>query len=149
MTIDYIASYSSQQDVSNVPKTIDVTNTNGQILGLYDGSSNLINEIKNKYAFSVNNNIKTTMRKYVSNIQKILVDTEPGTVIKIKTSVESQEEEFIVNETGELEIDTGVPTISIDVLKVLGIPHTQGSSIIYEPIEAMIFYTASVRRDYF
>jgi len=45
------------------------------------------------------------IKRYVNGVNSVLVDTEPGTVIYMKTSTMDNAERFVVDHTGELNFD--------------------------------------------
>lgn len=133
MNVDYHITYVEQKYKKDNPKNIRVDRTNGQIYGHYSANTDVCANIKYKYRFS-----QLDFKKYVQGIKSILIDTEPNTRITIKTTADPDGTDLIVNHTGELNIDF---TQFADVYIT--------SYIIKDEVDALIFYCASVRRDYY
>ena len=120
MLVDFRIVNSIEEDLNKVPRNIRSYNANGQLIGTYNQQINIISKIKYKYKHSYQEG-KYKVKRFVNNIKTVLVDTQPGTVIKLKTTIPgSQEDRFVINETGELNFDPNIPTVGIESLKIIG-----------------------------
>lgn len=130
MLIDYRLTKTIKEDTSKDPKIIRMHKVNGQLMGCFDEETELISRINYKYKYTYEKGTDKVKRA-VNGVKTVLVDTEPGAVIKLKTSVMGQEERFVVNETGQLNFDPSVENVYISSLKVVGmnIPFDQNRII--------------------
>ena len=121
MSVDYIINLHIEQDTSKVPKFIRTDNSNGQIIGTFSSSDQLISRVNYKYKYSFTDD-SDKIEKYVNGVKTVLVDTQPGTVVKLRTSADEGNilHRFIVNETGELFFDPCDSTVSITRLYIYG-----------------------------
>ena len=73
-------------------------NTNGQLLGTFSYLDELINRINYQYRYSFTDD-NDKIQKFVNGVKTILVDTEPGVVIKAQTSSDEYDDlhRFIIN----------------------------------------------------
>ena len=103
------------------PKSINIKFVNGQFIGLFTEKDQFVSKINYKYKYTYNvKDSNDKIKRTVNGVQSILIDTEPGTIIKLRTTVMDDQERFIVNETGQLNFDTNDPAISIKSLKIIG-----------------------------
>lgn len=119
MTVDFRLVNIVAEDVSLLPKNIRINSVNGQFIGSFTENDQFISKINYKYRYVYKNN-NDEIKRTVNGVQSVLVDTEPGTIIKLKTEVMNNEERFVVNETGELNFDTQDATIPIKTFKIVG-----------------------------
>lgn len=122
MTVDFRINYPIEEDISLLPKKKEYVNTNGQLVGTFDSSQDLIVQIKYKYFYSYDEQSQK-INKYVQGVKTVLVDTQPGAVIMMKTSTMPSTQgynRFVVDETGVLNFDPGSDTVSITNFKVCG-----------------------------
>ena len=107
MTVDYQLIYTVQEDTSKVPRSIKSQPVVGQIIGKYNKNVNIIDWITYKYYYLIENQ----QCQYINGVQSVTVDTEPGTVVEVLTTVDTDNEselqrsKFIVNETGQLHLE--------------------------------------------
>lgn len=143
MTVDFLIDLYYEQDASQVAKIIQVEQVNGQLEGSYTGEEQLISLLKYKYSFTQYNSTdnKLVFKKNLNGVTSILVDTQPGTEVYIKTSKSSTEAKFIVNETGELRIDPHDVTCFITYLKI------KNENI--AAVDTLVFYEAVIGRSYY
>lgn len=120
MLVDFRLINVMEEDLSNLPKNIRIHNVNGQLIGTYTQQTELISRINYKYKYKYQSG-KDRIERYVSGVKTILIDTQPGTVIKLRTTANNTENRFVVNETGELNFDPNDPQIYIKSLKIAGI----------------------------
>lgn len=133
MNVDYHITYVQQKYKKDNPKNIRIDRANGQLYGHYNANTDIISNIKYKYRYS-----ELDFKKYVQGVKSILIDTEPNTHITIKTTADPNGVDLIVDHTGELNIDF---TQFSDVYIT--------SYILKDEVDALFFYCASVRRDYY
>lgn len=119
MLVDYRLINVVEEDLSSLPKNIRINKVNGQLIGKYSEETELISRINYKYKYTYESG-KDKVERYVNGVNTVLVDTEPGTIIYLKTSVMNNPQRFVVNETGELNFDPNDSTIYINSLKVTG-----------------------------
>ena len=126
MLVDFRLINVIEEDLSTQPKNIRIHKVNGQLIGTYSQQTNLISRINYKYKY-VYQDGKDRIQRKVSGVNTILVDTQPGTVIKLRTSVMNDDLRFVVNETGELNFDPNDSQVSIVTLRITGrnIPYDQ------------------------
>lgn len=123
MLVDFRLMETIEQDITLVPKSRRFNKVNGQLVGTYDENTQLISRINYKYKYTYNtdnDNIKRT----VNGIKNILVDTEPGAIIYLKTSAMDNPGRFVVNANGEFSFDFSDISdnpLSIQSLKIVGI----------------------------
>lgn len=143
--IDYVANITIDNDASDEPIDIKMQPIFGQETGTYQQSDNIINKIKKDNAYNFINDEGEHINQYISGIKTILIDTEPGTEIEVRTSSMSKNDKSIlkIDETGELYLDPCNSIVTIDRLIIKGIPEDSN----YLPVDALIFYTANLRRD--
>ena len=120
MLVDYRLTKTIREDTSKDPKVIRTHKVNSQLIGVFDQETELISRINYKYKYTYQKGTDKVKRA-VNGVRTVLVDTEPGAIIKLKTSAMEQENRFIVNETGELNFDPNVENINITSLKIVGI----------------------------
>ena len=120
MLVDFRLIEVRQEDLSNTPKNKRMNVVNGQLIGTYSEDTELISRINYKYKYSYESGADR-IERYVNGVNTILVDTEPGAIVYIKTSAMSEPERFVVNETGELNFDPVESNISITNLRICGI----------------------------
>lgn len=201
MTIDYIINLRIEDDISKVPKFIRTENVNAQLMGTFSSINELITRIKYQYRYTFKNENEDTVKRYVNGIKSILVDTQPGTVIKLLTSADTTNvlHRFVVNQTGQLFFEPysnenlnyitklyivgrNIPKYQLnnrgnnftslnevfypvdkDLCTIENIPYIyfknkwykaeeQDSQESYDidcPVDALLFYYASVRRDFY
>ena len=150
MYIDYVAQVYIDNDASEDPVYIAIEPIIGQKIGTYKESNNLIKEITESYEQDFIDDEGQHIKQYLQGIKKILIDTQPGTEIRLKTSdindsinITDESTIFIVDETGQLSFDPCDSSITITDLRINGILN----SGVYLPVDALIFYTANLRRD--
>lgn len=122
MDIDYKVTRKIETDPNADPKKISIKQTNGQLYGTYNNSTNLINNINYKYRHSILEDSER-IEKYCNGVQTILVDTDPGVVITLQTDTMKEQGitcDFVVNETGELYFEPGESDKYITSLKFKG-----------------------------
>ncbi len=120
MLVDYRLVEVRQEDLTNLPKNIRIDKVNGQLMGTYSQDTQLISRINYKYKYTYESGSDKIERK-VNGVQNISIDTEPGTVVYIKTSEMDQVQRFVINHTGEFTFDPMDSNIFITQLKIVGI----------------------------
>lgn len=120
MLVDFRLIEVKQEDLSTTPKNKRMSAVNGQLIGTYSEDTELISRINYKYKYNYESGADRIDR-YVNGVNTILIDTEPGTVVYIKTSAMSEPERFVVNQTGELNFDPVESGVFITSLKIYGI----------------------------
>ena len=121
MIVDFRLINIIAQDVSLLPKNIRIKFVNGQFIGSFTEKDQFISKIYYKYKYNyLTDETKDKIKRYVNEVQSVLVDTEPRTVIKLMTQVMQSDDRFVVNDTGELNFDTNDSTISIKSLRIIG-----------------------------
>ena len=122
MSVDYRLIDVIQEDLSNVPKNIQINKVNGQLIGTYTEKDNIVSQINVKYKYTYDQTETKRIKRYVNGVNTISIDTQPGTIIKAKTTADTDEpSRFIVNETGQLNFDPGLSTVYISHFKICGI----------------------------
>ena len=124
MLVDFRLVNVIEEDMSKVPKSIVIDKVNGQLVGTFAEDAELISRINYKYKYRYQNGADKVIRK-VRGVSSVTVDTEPGAIVKLKTTAMNTPNRFVVNETGILEFepassDNGVNTY-IDKLTIYGI----------------------------
>lgn len=119
MLVDFRTISVIQEDPNKIPKMIRINNTNGQLIGTYDQSLQLISQIKYKYKYNYDNE-RGRVKRFVNLVKTVSIDTQPGTIVELKTSVMQNYNRFIINETGELNFDPNDSTVGITYLKIVG-----------------------------
>lgn len=104
MLVDYRLDNVIEQVVFDEPKNKVFNNINGQLIGTYDQDAEIISRIKYKYKYNYEKGLDQIKRK-VNSVKTILVDTQPGTIIKIKSSKMDNYQKVVVNHTGEFNFD--------------------------------------------
>ena len=120
MLVDYRLIQVRQEDLSNLPKNIRINKINGQLVGTYSQETQLISRINYKYKYTYELGADR-IKRYVNGVNTISVDTEPGTIIYVKTNTMDNAQRFIVNHTGELNFDPMNSEVYIVSLKIVGI----------------------------
>lgn len=148
MLVDFRLINVMEEDLSNLPKNIRIHKVNGQLIGTYSEQTELISRINYKYKYKYQNG-KDRIERYVAGVNTVLVDTQPGTIIMLKTSVMNEQQRFVVNETGELNFDPNDSEIYIKSLRIIGRVEEQDGEFIDIPcsVDALVFYYASIRED--
>ena len=132
MTVDYRLINVIQEDLSKTPKNIQIDRVNGQLVGTYTQTNNIISQISVKYKYSYDQSKGKRIKRYINGVNSISVDTQPGAIIKAKTTADTDEpSRFIVNETGQLNFDPGISTVSISHFRICGI-NVQKSKTVYK-----------------
>lgn len=122
MTVDYRLIDVIQEDLSKTPKNIQINRVNGQLVGTYTQTNNIISQISVKYKYSYDQSDGKRIKRYVDGVNSISVDTQPGVIIKAKTTADTdQPSRFVVNETGQLNFDPGIATVYINSFRICGI----------------------------
>ena len=109
-----------EEDLSILPKNIIINKVNGQLVGTYSQGTELISQIRYKYKYTYQST-SGKVQRYVNNVNTVLVDTEPGTIIYLKTSAMDEIGRFVVNHTGEFNFDPVDPLVGIQSLEIVGI----------------------------
>lgn len=120
MLVDFRLINVMEEDLSTTPKNRRFHKVNGQLIGTYSEQIELISRINYKYKYKYQSG-KDRIEREVNGVNTILVDTQPGTVIKLKTTASDTENRFVVNETGELNFDPNNSEVYIKSLKIAGI----------------------------
>ena len=126
MSFDYTLSMVYEEDTSKTPKRTKSQIKVGQIIGNYNYSQELINEIRLKYVYKYYEDPKNRQGLVTQSAEKVVaisIDTQPGTVFYAGTKDSqgsSQPTRFVVNETGELNLDPEDVTISINTYRIYG-----------------------------
>jgi hypothetical protein len=68
-------------------------------MGVFTEEAEIISRIKYKYKYNYEKGLDQVKRK-VNSVKSILIDTEPGAVIKIKTNKMTDFERIVINHTG-------------------------------------------------
>jgi len=84
VTIDYIANLKEIEDTSGLASRIYYIQKPGQLYGTFDPNESLLRKIYNKYLF----NYKKYYQRLL-DITEIKVESEPGTVLYVKDSKDS------------------------------------------------------------
>ena len=122
MLVDYRLDNVVEQIVLNQPKNKIFDKVNGQLMGVFTQEAEIISRIKYKYKYNYEKGLDQVKRK-VNSVKSILIYTEPGAVIKIKTNKMTDFERIVINHTGQFNFDFLTNTagdISIDQLKIVG-----------------------------
>ena len=121
MLIDYRLINVIEEDLTLSPKNIRIDRINGQLVGTYSKQNQIIASIRYKYKFTYQQGKERIKRFVDQGLSTVLVDTQPGAVIKLKTTAMDSEQRFVVNETGELNFDPNETTVYINKLIIEGI----------------------------
>ena len=119
MMVDFRVTKLTQADDSRLPKNRRVHRVNGQLMGTYSQTDEIIADLKYKYKYKYEDTEGKIERK-VNGVRSVLVDTEPGTVIYLRTTPMNSPQRFVVNETGELNFDPNQTNIYINQLRIVG-----------------------------
>lgn len=124
MLVDFRLINVIEEDMSKTPKSIIVDKVNGQLTGTFAGDTELISRINYKYKYTYQNGSDKVVRK-VKGVNTVTIDTEPGVVVKLKTTAMNSPDRFVINESGILEFEPAISTIDstarIDSLIIYGI----------------------------
>ena len=120
MLVDYRLIEVIQEDLSNLPKKIRINKVNGQLVGTYSEETQLISRINYKYKYTYELG-EDRIKRYVNGVNTISIDTEPGTIVYVKTNTMDSAQRFVVNHTGELFFDPMNTEVSITSLKITGL----------------------------
>lgn len=143
-TIDYHITYNEVQDKGAEPTKIRFDRVNGYLQGVYK-DTDVIDILVTRYRFSneeTRSEQEQRVERVLNAVNTILIDTQPGAVVSIKTNKMSESADFTVGFTGQLKIDflRQVDTyITSYVIK-----GKDGS-----PVGALVYYCATVRREYY
>jgi hypothetical protein len=85
MLVDFRLIEVREEDLSNNPKNIIMNKTNGQLMGTYSQGTDLTSQIRYKYKYTYEKS-QNRVKRDVSNINTVLIDTEPGAIIYLKTT---------------------------------------------------------------
>ena len=132
MTVDFRVNYKVEEDISTLPKKIQKSNVNGQLVGIFSEQTDLISQIRTKYSLSYTTGTdqqdKDKIYRFLSGVRTILVDTQPGAIIKMRVEGQVDRESgtqllhrFVVNETGVLNFDPGDDSTYIKEFKICGV----------------------------
>jgi len=101
MLVDFRLIEIKAEDLSTLPKNIKINTVNGQLIGKYSENTELVSDIYYKYRYE-DTDVETKERivRSVNGVKTILVDTEPNTIVMIRTSKMDDENRFIVNANG-------------------------------------------------
>lgn len=129
LTIDYVIQLNIEEDTSNVPRMMRTQAINGQLIGPFTYNTQIIQRISYKYNNTYytyigdTSQIKNRIKQYVKGVKTINIDTDPGTIVEVKTSVQplsNNSHRIIVNETGELFFDPGQGNVYITSFIIKG-----------------------------
>ena len=142
--IDYHITYNEIQDKTGEPTKIRFDRVNGCLQGVYK-DFDIVNTLIAKYRFSNEQTRKTTdqrIERVLNEVNTISIDTQPGTIVSIKTNQMDEYADFTVGFTGQLKIDF-LRQVGTNIVSYI-IKGKDG-----EPVEALVYYCASVRREYY
>ena len=100
--IDYVYSYTSEEDQSNIIMNTMVKNGAGQVVGVYQPKESIFKIISNKYWLLWDN------EKFLQQLNAVLkmdIETIPGTKVMVKTLQDADYQEHKVGVTGILSFD--------------------------------------------
>ena len=124
LTVDFVAELTIEEDTSKVPKIIRTDSINGQLVGPFAYDTDLISQINYQYKQNFQDTDRNqVIKQHISGVKTVNIDTQPGTIVEIKTSAQQITQSaytIIVNETGELFFDPGDPTYYIKNFKIKG-----------------------------
>jgi len=101
MLVDFRLIEIKAEDLSTLPKNIKINTVNGQLIGKYSENTELISDIYYKYRYEYTDiDTKERIVRSVNGVKTILIDTEPNTIVMIRTSKMDDENRFIVNANG-------------------------------------------------
>ena len=98
-TVDYNVLISETEDTSKLAKLIYYTQRIGQIGGSFDYKDSVFQRIWNKYRLEY----KAYYQKLIS-INSVKIEANPGTVVWIKESNNTDLERYVINENNSLQI---------------------------------------------
>ena len=126
MLVDFRLIEVRSEDISMTPKNIRAEKVNGQLIGTYSRNAELISRIYYKYKYTYYEGEgdtltgKNRVQRAVNGVKTVLVDTQPGAIIYIRTSEMNQENRFVVNANGQLNFDPLDNEINIISLRIAG-----------------------------
>lgn len=148
--VDYHIVYNEVQDKTSHPSKQRYDRVNGCLQGVYK-DVDIVSVLVTKYRFSNNETRKqnqSRIQRALNGVNTILIDTQPGAVVSISTNKMMNQNgqpyysDFVVNFTGQLSIDfIDQPDTYITSYKILGKDN--------KPVEALVYYCATVRREYY
>lgn len=98
-TIDYIVDLKEQEDVAHLAKLIYYSQKVGQIWGTFNYEESVFKRIWKKYRLNYNK----YYQKLIS-VNGIKIEANPGTVVWVKESKDTDLERHVINENGSLQI---------------------------------------------
>lgn len=98
-TIDYVVQLSEEEDLSNLAKIIYYYNKIGQCWGSFSYKDSIFKRIWNKYYEKY-----TTYYQTLVSINGIRVEANPGTVVYVKDSKDTEINRHVIGETCTLEL---------------------------------------------
>ena len=114
----YMADLEQEFDSGTIPLSLSYYNINGQLQRVFKPnlvSENVVRLLQNKYTYTYNNTQWAFQGLVTADIE-----AEPGTVFMAKSNVATNPTRFVINETGNLYLDPGIPNIIIDTLQFVG-----------------------------
>ena len=121
MLVDFRLIEVKAEDLSTLPKNIRINTVNGQLIGKYSENTELISDIYYKYRYEYTDvDTKERIVRFVNGVKTILIDTEPNTIVMIRTSKMDDENRFIVNANGQLNFDPMNNQINIVSFRIIG-----------------------------
>ena len=118
MSVYYAAQINQEVDESNIPVSLSLITSIGQLWRVFNPNSsqeNIVSLLSNQYTYTDRNT-----RYTFSSLGFADIEADPGTVIYARSTAIAEESKFIMNETGHLLLDPGVSGISIASLHFEG-----------------------------
>ena len=106
LNIQYHVSVSQTEDKSQLPRTIEYTKKVGQKWGAFEYKDSIFQAIWNKYYEKYSTYIQSLL-----SLDNIKIEAEPGTVVYVAESRETEFEKHIIGETCTLSFDDKDTTI--------------------------------------
>ena len=106
LNIQYHVSVSQTEDKSQLPRTIEYTKKVGQKWGAFEYKDSIFQAIWNKYYEKYSTYIQSLL-----SLDNIKIEAEPGTVVYVAESRETEFEKHIIGETCTLSFDDEDTTI--------------------------------------
>ena len=119
MLVDYRVVEIVKEDISKTPKNIRINKVNGQLMGSFSDKANLISNIYYKYSYLWESG-RDKIERQVSIVNSVAIDTQPHTVVYIKTDKMDNPQRVVINDNGQFIFDFMDELISIKILKIIG-----------------------------
>ena len=109
MTIDYVVKLRTEPANQTYVSQLEYTKHVGQLIKTFKPTYNFVTGIINKYYYETNNN-----KIEVNGIYSLDIEAEPGTVITIRTTNDTEDQRFVINFTGNLFIQTDTTQVNFN-----------------------------------